>query len=320
MTRVANLKTSRPFIFTSRRRPRRLREPLPGSQRCSPPPPSAPSSKPGSRPRRPARARRRRRRRRRGRASSGRSSRGSSRARRRRRQAPSSRAGGDHRVGLREGVDETRAAGEKVVGAAFGRRQVAEERGRRREHHVRRDRGDDDQVDLLGLDACALERRPRRRQRQVRHGLSCAAIRRSLMPVRSMIHSSEVSTSSELGVVEHAVGHVGAEAGDRDRHAVRAADHLLDRESQRAAGGELAVHRGRRLARPIGPRTRSSSQVAPARRPARRSRLKRTPSMPANSASLPRFSSSESTATAPACAIASTIRTPGMIGRPGKWP
>ena len=49
-------------------------------------------------------------------------------------------------------------------------------------------------------------------------------------------------------------------------------------------------------------------------------RLKRTSSIPANSASLPRFSSCESTATAPACASASTMITPGMIGRPGKWP
>ena len=42
--------------------------------------------------------------------------------------------------------------------------------------------------------------------------------------------------------------------------------------------------------------------------------------MPAKSASLPRFSSCESTATAPHCASASTIFTPGMIGLPGKWP
>ena len=42
--------------------------------------------------------------------------------------------------------------------------------------------------------------------------------------------------------------------------------------------------------------------------------------MPAKSAILPRFSSSLSTATAPACASASTIFTPGMIGFPGKWP
>src|SRR4029453_1307266 len=46
ITRVANLKTSRPFIFTSRSGWSKLREPLPGSHRCSPPPPSAPSSKP----------------------------------------------------------------------------------------------------------------------------------------------------------------------------------------------------------------------------------------------------------------------------------
>ena len=45
-TRVANLKTSRPFIFTSLSASSKWREPLPGSQRFSPPPPSAPSSKP----------------------------------------------------------------------------------------------------------------------------------------------------------------------------------------------------------------------------------------------------------------------------------
>ena len=42
--------------------------------------------------------------------------------------------------------------------------------------------------------------------------------------------------------------------------------------------------------------------------------------MPAKNAILPRFSSSTSTATAPACAIASTIRTPGITGRAGKCP
>ena len=42
--------------------------------------------------------------------------------------------------------------------------------------------------------------------------------------------------------------------------------------------------------------------------------------MPAKNAILPRFSSSASTATAPVCAIASTISTPGITGRPGKWP
>ena len=40
--------------------------------------------------------------------------------------------------------------------------------------------------------------------------------------------------------------------------------------------------------------------------------------MPAKSAIRPRFSSSLSTATAPACASASTILTPGMIGFAGK--
>ena len=49
-------------------------------------------------------------------------------------------------------------------------------------------------------------------------------------------------------------------------------------------------------------------------------RLKRQSSMPAKNAILPRFSSSTSTATAPAWAIASTISTPGITGRSGKWP
>src|SRR5438045_3004537 len=46
-------------------------------------------------------------------------------------------------------------------------------------------------------------------------------------------------------------------------------------------------------------------------------RLKRTSSMPAKSAMRPRFSSSESAAMAPACASPSTMRTPGITGRPG---
>ena len=46
MTRVANLKTSRPFILTYLSGSSNFREPLPGSQRFAPPPPSAPSSKP----------------------------------------------------------------------------------------------------------------------------------------------------------------------------------------------------------------------------------------------------------------------------------
>ena len=43
---MANLNTSRPFILTYFSGSSKALEPLPGSQRLSPPPPSAPSSKP----------------------------------------------------------------------------------------------------------------------------------------------------------------------------------------------------------------------------------------------------------------------------------
>ena len=49
-------------------------------------------------------------------------------------------------------------------------------------------------------------------------------------------------------------------------------------------------------------------------------RRKRQSSMPANSPSLPRYSSRVMTATAAVWASASTMSTPGMIGRSGKWP
>ncbi len=74
------------------------------------------------------------------------------------------------------------------------------------------------------------------------------------------------------------------------------------------------------LPRPTGPRTASSSQVSVSSSPGSTIRLKRTSSIPAKSASLPRFSSSDSAAIAPAWASASTMITPGMIGRPGKCP
>ena len=91
-----------------------------------------------------------------------------------------------------------------------------------------------------------------------------------------------------------------------------------------------SAFRARRARRPTVARRPCPCRSGRARARARRSssssspgstiRLKRTPSMPAKSASRPRFSSCESTATAPVWAIASTISTPGMIGRPGKCP
>ena len=54
--------------------------------------------------------------------------------------------------------------------------------------------------------------------------------------------------------------------------------------------------------------------------PGSTTRLKRQSSMPAKNGILPAFASSASTATAPACAIASIVSTPGITGRSGKWP
>ena len=74
------------------------------------------------------------------------------------------------------------------------------------------------------------------------------------------------------------------------------------------------------LPRPTGPRIASISQVSVSVSPGETTRLKRQSSIPAKNAILPRFSSSTSTATAPAWAIASTISTPGITGRSGKVP
>ena len=151
---------------------------------------------------------------------------------------------------------------------------------------------------------------PRRRRRSGARGC----------PVRSRIHSSIVSTSfGELVVRDHALGHVAAEARDRDRAAVRAA--ITRRPPRRSACRARRARRRRSRApcpcrsgrAPSRPRTTRSSTS-----PGRTIRLKRTSSMPAKSASLPRFSGCESTATAPHWASASTIFTPGMIGLPGK--
>ena len=78
------------------------------------------------------------------------------------------------------------------------------------------------------------------------------------------------------------------------------------------------------LARPcpfaIGPRTRRNSHSRSSSSPGSTIRLKRQSSIPAKKGTLPRFASSASTATAPHCAIASMVSTPGITGRPGKCP
>ena len=149
---------------------------------------------------------------------------------------------------------------------------------------------------------------------------SSVAKRRSRMPVRSTIHSSEVSTNCARS------SFVNTRSGTCTPRPViptrRPFVEPITTESTanvsvpRTASSPLTVARA--LPRPIGPRIASRSQTSVSSSPGRTIRLKRTSSMPAKSASRPRFASSESTATAPAWASASTIFTPGMIGLPGK--
>ena len=155
---------------------------------------------------------------------------------------------------------------------------------------------------------------------------SSRAIRRSRMPVRSTIHSSFVSTSVESSsFVSTRSGTWQPEPRDRDRDAVRL---RRSRASAPAPTAKVSVPRTASwpstvaftLPRPTGPRTVSTLHSSVSTSPGRTTRLKRTSSMPAKSASLPAFSGCESTATAPHWASASTIFTPGMIGLPGKWP
>ena len=89
---------------------------------------------------------------------------------------------------------------------------------------------------------------------------SGSAMRRSRIPVRSRIHSSFVSIMRrEVVVGQHAVGHVRAEPGDRDRDAVGRTDHVCSTAKvsvPRAAS--LSPTRAVALPLPIGPRTVSS--------------------------------------------------------------
>ena len=96
----------------------------------------------------------------------------------------------------------------------------------------------------------------------------------------------------ELVVREHAVRSIGAEPGDRDRRPLRLADHRSTANVSVARHASSPSTRASALPRPIGPRTRSSSHRSSSTSPGSTIRLKRQSSMPAKSASLPRFSSS----------------------------
>ena len=77
-------------------------------------------------------------------------------------------AGREHRVRLRDRVDESGAAGGEVVGGRVGHAErVGKQRARRRERHVGRHGRDDEQVDRRRVGAGHLERAPCRGQADV---------------------------------------------------------------------------------------------------------------------------------------------------------
>ena len=195
-------------------------------------------------------------------------------------------------------VHEAGAAGREVVGG-----RVAARRARRRgsppvdgKRHVRRDRGDDQEVEVgaprrpparapRARRAARCPRAPRPARRRAARGCPCArrSTRRRCRP------------SSQLVVRDHALGHVRAEPGDRDGRR-RSAVPITTAPPRRSASRARRARRrpwpspcpgrsGRGRARR---RTSSSSSS-----PGSTMRLKRTSSIPAKSASLPRFSSCE---------------------------
>ena len=255
ITRVANLNTSRPFIFTSRSASSKRREPLPGSQRCSPPPPSAPEleaeeaavvdalehDRPGA----VAEEHERR---------AVRPSRGSSRARRRRRRAPSAPA--RPRASRRPGRSRTRSRCSRRGGR----------RPRRRASRARRPGARSVVGNIMsgvtvaqmsrsissGLVPASLERGACGRQRDVGQRLvlarrtgarGCPCARRSTRPTCRRAAPARRSS-------DHALGHVHAEAGDPDPPSVGRcrSRRPVHGEGERAADGELAVDGRARLA------------------------------------------------------------------------
>ena len=160
-------------------------------------------------------------------------------------------ARGEHAVGLGDRVHEARAAGREVVrGGVRHPEHVGEERRRGGKRHVGRDGRDDQQVDAgrhrrppsrapCGRPAARCPTSPRCRRRS----------RRSRIPVRSRIHSSDVSTSAASS------SFVTTRSGTwQPRPVIEIglpfvrADHFAHREGQRAAHRELAADRRAHLA------------------------------------------------------------------------
>ena len=143
---------------------------------------------------------------------------------------------------------------EKVVGGRLlGAKLVRDEGRGRREEHVRGGRGDDDEVEVLRVDAGVLERLPRGRERQVARRLARSGDAALLDPrPRRDPLVGGVHHALEVGVRQHLVGDVGADAGDPDRDAVPGdvPDHSSPSVTANVSvprTASFAAHRGRRL-------------------------------------------------------------------------
>ena len=170
--------------------------------------------------------------------------------------------------------------------------RVRHQRRRRREHHVRRHRGADEEVDLARLDAGVRQRLARGGQRDVGQRLVLGG-HPPLADPRPLDDPlvGRVDVLREVVVRDDALGDVDAEAGDPDPRPVRRADHEPwgtgvpqsrdpTRPASRSPHGALeprqrstanvSVPRAASspptcavaLPRPIGPRTWSISQAS----------------------------------------------------------
>ena len=191
---------------------------------------------------------------------------------------------------LGEGVDEPGASGQQVVGGSFVRAEhVGEQRARRREHAVRCDRGDDEVIDRRRFNAGSLQRLACRGQCEVRHGLlgrGDAALADARPLADPLIR--RIDRAGELLVRQHPLGRIGAEPGNPHGDAGRCcSDHRSTAKVSlaRAASSPSTVAVAR--PRPMGPRTRSRSQVGSTSLPGSTMRLKRQSSMPRRARACP---------------------------------
>ena len=133
----------------------------------------------------------------------------------------------EHPVGLRDRVDESRAAREQVVGRRLRHPERIREDGRGgREHHVRRHRRADEEIDVRGIDAGVLESRRAAGIAMSVSASSCggdpplADAGPLANPLVGGVHDL-----GELVVRHHLRGDMYAEAGDPDPDALRGAEH-----------------------------------------------------------------------------------------------